>query len=233
VVDGTILLATAFGLRETNPLARRVSSSERTTYRDLVQDRTFAAWVVMIGLTFAAMFSYIAGSSFVLEDIYGVSPLVYGLAFGVNACGIVAFSMANRRLLRTRSPRQLLLLGVVVAAVGGVALVAAVLAGKVGLAGLLPCLFVAVAPIGLVLPNAAALALAPYPHAAGRASALIGLLQFGCGAVVAPVVGIAGKQTAIPMALLVCGCTTAALAVAVRSAAGGKRRSAIPLQEAA
>jgi DHA1 family bicyclomycin/chloramphenicol resistance-like MFS transporter len=87
-------------------------------------------------------------------------------------------------------------------ALAATTLLVIVLAGGVGLAGILPCLFVSVASIGLVIPNATALALTDYPHAAGRASALLGMLQFTFGALAAPLVGVAGSDTAVPMALL-------------------------------
>ena len=78
-----------------------------------------------------------------------------------------------------------------------------VLAGGVGLAGILPCLFVMVAAMGLVVPNATALALHDYPHAAGSASALLGAIQFFLGAAAAPLVGVAGRATAVPMAVMI------------------------------
>jgi DHA1 family bicyclomycin/chloramphenicol resistance-like MFS transporter len=78
-----------------------------------------------------------------------------------------------------------------------------ILVGGIGLAGILPCLFVAVSSIGLVFPNASALALTPYPDVAGSASALLGVLNFVVGAAVAPIVGIAGNQTAVPMGIVI------------------------------
>jgi DHA1 family bicyclomycin/chloramphenicol resistance-like MFS transporter len=92
---------------------------------------------------------------------------------------------------------------VVAQALAGTALVAIVLVGGIGLAGILPCLFVTVAALGFVMPNGTALALGSYPHAAGSASALLGTMQFLFGAAAAPLVGIAGRQSAVPMALMI------------------------------
>jgi DHA1 family bicyclomycin/chloramphenicol resistance-like MFS transporter len=78
-----------------------------------------------------------------------------------------------------------------------------ILVGGIGLAGILPCLFVAVSSIGLVFPNASALALTPYPDIAGSASALLGVLNFVVGAGVAPIVGVAGNRTAMPMGIVI------------------------------
>ena len=104
-------------------------------------------------------------------------------------------------------PRVLLDAGLRASALGGVALLAAVVLDA-GLAGVLPSLFVIVAAVGLVLPNATALSLADYPHAAGSASALFGLAQFGLGGAVVPLAGVAGGDTALPL-----GITAAALGV--------------------
>jgi DHA1 family bicyclomycin/chloramphenicol resistance-like MFS transporter len=222
-VDAGILAATWRWLPETLPAdRRRKPGSAGVGFLELLRDRYFAAYAVVMGLGFAAMFSYIAGSSFVLEDIYGVSAQAYGLIFGMNALGIVAASQLNRALIGRASPRQLLAAGVTAQAVAGVGVLVVVLAG-IGLPGILPCLFVSVASIGLIIPNATALALTDYPHAAGKASALLGMLQFAFGALAAPLVGIAGRGTAVPMALLMAAFGAGALAtLAVASSRLGR-----------
>jgi DHA1 family bicyclomycin/chloramphenicol resistance-like MFS transporter len=212
-VDAGILAATWRWLPETLPAARRRKpGTAGVSFSELLHDRFFASYAVVMGLGFASMFSYIAGSSFVLEDIHGVSAQAYGLIFGMNALGIVAASQLNRALVGRASPRRLLGAGVAAQATAGIGVLAVVLAGGIGLAGILPCLFVSVASIGLIIPNATALALTDYPHAAGKASALLGMLQFAFGALAAPLVGIAGRETAVPMALLMAAFGTSALA---------------------
>jgi DHA1 family bicyclomycin/chloramphenicol resistance-like MFS transporter len=73
----------------------------------------------------------------------------------------------------------------------------------VGLAGILPAMFLTVASIGLILPNTAALALSAHPEAAGSAAALLGVLQLAVGAAVAPVAGVGGTRTALPAAVVI------------------------------
>ena len=85
--------------------------------------------------------------------------------------------------------------------------------GGVGLIGIVPALVVLVASLGFILPNSTALALTDHPHTAGSASALIGLLQYAVGATAAPLVGIAGEDTAVPMAIVVATAATSALVV--------------------
>jgi DHA1 family bicyclomycin/chloramphenicol resistance-like MFS transporter len=203
VVDAFILAGVLAWLPETlAPDRRQRSGGTAAGFLELLTDRIFVAYAVVLGLNFAAMFSYIAGSSFVLEDIYGVSPQEYGVIFGVNALGIVAASQLNRTLVARASPERMLLAGVCAGTTAGAALLVVVLAGGIGLPGILPCLFVCVSSVGLVIPNATALALTDYPHAAGSAAAVLGTAQFVFGGAAAPLVGIAGRDTAVPMALL-------------------------------
>jgi DHA1 family bicyclomycin/chloramphenicol resistance-like MFS transporter len=203
VVDAFILAGVLAWLPETlTPDRRQRSGGTAAGFLELLTDRIFVAYAIVLGLNFAAMFSYIAGSSFVLEDIYGVSPQEYGVIFGVNALGIVAASQLNRTLVARASPERMLLAGVCAGTTAGAALLVVVLAGGIGLPGILPCLFVCVSSVGLVIPNATALALTDYPHAAGSAAAVLGTAQFVFGGAAAPLVGIAGRDTAVPMALL-------------------------------
>jgi MFS transporter, DHA1 family, multidrug resistance protein len=156
------------------------------------------------------MFAYISGSPFVIQDIYGLSPQVFSLIFGSNALGIAIAGQVSGRLVGRVSSRKLLAGGLVATASGGTALLLVVI-GNVGLVGILPSLFVVVASLGMVLPNATALALANYPRTAGSASALVGVLQFAIGAATAPLVGVAGTGTALPMAVVIAILGVAAL----------------------
>ncbi len=208
-----LLVGAGFGLPETLPPPVRRRGGLRATgrvMRELLGDRRFVGYALASGLVFAAMFSYIAGSPFVLQQIYGLSPQLYGVAFGVNALGIVALGQLNGLLLRWLPPRRLLAAGLVLAALGGVGVITAVLAG-LGLPVVLPTLFAVVASVGLVLPNSTALALSGRPEQAGSASTLFGVLQYLFGAVVAPLVGAFGAGTAVPMAALMCGLTLTGL----------------------
>ena len=198
-------LSVLMGLPETLPRERRQSGELRTTlriFRRLLADRLFVGYALSCGLSFAAMFAYISASPFVMQDIYGLSPQAFSLIFGTNALGIAILGQINGRLVGRVSPQRLLAVALVAVAVGGTALLVAVLL-NVGLVGILPPLFVVVASQGMVLPNATALALADYPSTAGSASALLGVLQFSIGAAIAPLVGVGGTSTALPMAVVI------------------------------
>lgn len=205
VIGAGLFLAAAFGLAESlPPAARRKGGIGATvrTFQDLGRDRTFVGYALAGGLAFAAMIAYIAGSPFVVETIYGASPQVFSLIFGANALGIVLAGQLSAMLVGRRGPRGLVALGLGTSAAGALILIAAVLAG-VGLVGILPGFFLVTASIGLILPNATALALADHGHRAGSALALMGAFQYVVGALIAPLVGIAGTGTALPMALVI------------------------------
>jgi MFS transporter, DHA1 family, multidrug resistance protein len=193
-------------------------------FREILRDRRFLPFAACGSLAFAAMFAYIAGSPFVLENIYGLSPQVYGLAFGANAAGIVICSQVSGRLVARVGPRALLTTGTRAMALGAIGLLAAVASGA-GIAAVLISLIVTVSSIGLILPNATALALADQGHAAGSASALFGLGQFGIGALAAPLVGTAGSHDALPMALTIAACGVGALVIERLGPARAEQRS--------
>lgn len=202
---GVVLaLATAAWLAETLPPEQRHGGSWHETmgtFRRLARDRVFVGYALVLGFAFGELLAYIAGSPFVIENLYGVSPRLFAIVFGVNSLGIVACSQVNGLLVMRIDPQRLLAGGLVTGALGGVALLAVTLAG-IGLAGILPCLFVVVSSIGFVMPNATALAMTELPHVAGSASALLGVLQFVIGAAAAPLVGISGGRSAVPMAIV-------------------------------
>jgi MFS transporter, DHA1 family, multidrug resistance protein len=93
--------------------------------------------------------------------------------------------------------------------------------------GVLPSLFVVVASLGFVLPNATALALTDYPRTAGSASALLGVLQFAIGAAAAPLVGVLGAKTALPMAVVMAALSVSALVAFVLLVRGRRSQASI------
>jgi DHA1 family bicyclomycin/chloramphenicol resistance-like MFS transporter len=206
-------LAAAFALPESLPRARRRSDGLRRTlrvYGDLFRDRWFVGHGLATGFVFGAMFAYIAGSPFVLQDIYGLSPLGFALVFGLNALGIIVASILSSRVVGRVAPRSLLVAGLVQACAGAALLLLAVVL-DLGVVVVCLALFTSVSSVGLVAPNATALALSDHPETAGSASALLGLMQFVVGAVAAPLVGVAGAEDALPMAITIAVLTSAAI----------------------
>jgi len=210
------LALTAIGARllpETLPRERRRAAGLGITLRTFAQllaDRRFVGFVLIVGLGGGAMIAYVAGSSFVLQEVYGASPQLYGVLFGLNAVFLVAGAQVNAHLLATRSPRSLLRVGLVMLVVAGVALVVIVSLPKAGLATVMAPLMLQMASWSFVQANALALALTDHPAVAGTAAALLGVSQYAFGAFTAPLVGLGGSDTALPMALVIAACAVGA-----------------------
>lgn len=213
---GVVLLAAGiFGVPESLPPDRRRAGGVRDTlrsFRTLLRDRLFVAVVLAAGLAGASMFAYIAGATFVLQRLYGLSAQQFSFAFGSNALGIVILGQVGAGLARRWSPQRVMALGLLLNLAGAAGLAGTVLVG-LGLPYLLGSLFVMVSALGLVFPTSTALALADHPARAGSASSLLGLGQYLLGALVAPLVGLAGEDTAVPMGIVAASCSALATVI--------------------
>ncbi|USG63336.1 multidrug effflux MFS transporter [Brevibacillus ruminantium] len=200
-----MLFAVLLKLPETLPVERRSKGGIKQTFltfRGLFQDRIFMGYALSQGLVTAAMFAYISGSPFVIQNIYGASPQMFSLLFAINGLGIIIAGQITGRLAGKVRETVLLKVGLGIAACGGVALLAMILMGT-GLAAVLPPLFLVVSSVGIVSTTAFSLAMQNQAKAAGSASALIGLLSFVTGGLVAPLVGLGGSSTAVPMGIVI------------------------------
>ncbi|HDX5405594.1 TPA: multidrug effflux MFS transporter [Bacillus anthracis] len=208
-----MLISATFVLRETLPPEERETgglSGTLATYGKLLKDRLFMGYALSQGLVTAAMFAYISGSPFVLQNIYGASPQQFSLFFAINGIGIIIASQVTGRLAGKVNEKTLFVSGIVIAAVGGLSLLLTILLG-IGLIGVLCSLFLVVSSVGVVSTTGFSLAMRNQKQAAGTASALLGLLQFISGALVAPLVGIGGSNTALPMGIVIALCEIGAV----------------------
>jgi DHA1 family bicyclomycin/chloramphenicol resistance-like MFS transporter len=215
-----LLVVGAATLRETLPPERRRSSGVRGTlrsYGELLHDRTFVGLVVVAGLTMAGLFSYVSGSSFVYQDEFGLDEQQFAFFFGAGAVFLIGATQLNPVLLRRWQPQQLLLWATVAGAAAGLVLLVLAATGTGGLFGVAGPLWAVLAASGVALPNAPALALSRHGDAAGTAAALLGAIQFGVGALVAPLVGLLGNDAiamgAVIVAALVLAIVTLVLVV--------------------
>jgi len=192
-----LLLAGGRALRETLPPERRRPLSLGTTvrtYRGLLRDRTYLGLVLVAGLTMAALFSYVAGASFVYQGQFGLDQQQFGLLFGAGAVWLIGATQLNPLVLRRFAPAQVLMAGTVLGLVAGLVLLVLAATGTGGLVAVVVPLWVTLFGAGLALPNAPALALSRHGEAAGAAAALLGAVQFGVGALVSPLVGLLGND---------------------------------------
>lgn len=211
-VGGVVLLAAVLGFRETLPVGHRVSGGARSTgghVRTLIADRLFLGAMLASACTAAAYFAYLAGASFVLQDIYALSPAAYSLVFGLNAAGFALFGFLGGRAAERWSERLAFVLGLGVIAVGAGGLLATALI-HLPLPVAVVSFFAVAAGAAAVSPPATSLALADYPQFAGTASSILGVTRFAAGAFAAPLVGLGGSMTMIPLGLVTVASTTLA-----------------------
>lgn len=220
-VIGALLAVAAFTLPETLPASRRHDGGLGHALRQfgaLAKDRWFLVHALVLSASGCALFAYISFSSFVLQNAYGMSGQAFSVVFAVNAVGLMISGNVNGVALRRFTPRRMLSVGVLVGLTGACVAVAAVWAGW-GLPGLLPGIFVTVFGMGMIMPNATALAMEPHAERAGTASALLGMLQFLAGATVPPLVATGGATAAAMTWTMAGGMATAmALLGLLRSA---------------
>ncbi|MEG0860044.1 MAG: multidrug effflux MFS transporter [Pseudomonas sp.] len=210
-------LAVAVGLPESLPAnqPRQPLSGALRQYGRLLKDRVFIGHALTGGIAIAGMFSYIAGSPFVFIKLYGVPAEHYGWLFGSNAAGFILVAQVNARLLSRRGPAFLLRRAVWAYLAAGLTLLAISALHPAQLWPLLIPLFICIASLGCIIPNASACAMSGQGARAGSASALLGCLQFSVAAGAAALVGVLHDGSAVPMALVISLCGLGAVAASM------------------
>ncbi len=205
-VSGLLMLAAVYyGLEETLPQPKRSAGGLRNTldtFRELLGHSAFMGYALTQGLIMAAMFAYISGSSFVLQEVYGVSPREYAMVFALNGAGIIVASQMAGRLAGRVDARAMLGAGLSISLAGALLLLLTLVAGG-GLAGIIPAFFLVVSSVGIISTTTASLALQEQGQRAGSASALLGMLSFIFGGAAAPLVGLGGEGSAMPLAIVI------------------------------
>lgn len=212
---GTACLMTMhFGLKETRDPVHVVPLNFRgvmASYGSLLKDRSFIGYALVGATAITGMFGYIAGSPYVLIEIYGVAPQNFGWYFGLNAAGFIISSQINARLVGRYGAANILPRSVVIPATAGITLAALALIGWLPLPVLAFGFFVYVGSLGFINPNSMASALAKQGHRAGTASALMGSMQFVFATLAGVLMSVWHDGTAWPLTCLMAVCGTLAL----------------------
>jgi len=207
VLAGALLLVAALALPETLPAAHRRPLRVRgilATYGELLRDARFVILVLVAALGMSGLFAYIAAAPFVLQGRYGLDQQSFALVFGAGAVALIGATQLNVVLLKRFTPQTIVVWALVASSLAGLLFVGLTAAGVGGLSSFLVPVWLILAAMGLVIPNAPALALSRHPDAAGTSAALLGAAQFGLGAAVAPLVGVLGNdQFALALAMTV------------------------------
>lgn len=200
------LLAVGLRLPESLPPQQRQRLSLRSTivgYGNLLTDRRFMGPALVGGLCIGGMFVYITASPFVFIEVLGLSPEGYGWVFSLNALGFIAASQINACIGRRYGPDKTLHVSIPALALFALLLILGGVFGFGGSYGVYLPIFAYVACLGFIMPNTAALAMAPFGRNAGSASALLGTLQFALAAAASAFAGSFNHQDATPLALIV------------------------------
>ncbi len=207
------LFAVAVALPETN--GRKDASATRphrilANYRTLAGDSVYRSHVLTHALVFCGLFAFISGSSFVLIETVGLSPDRFGIAFGVIVLGYILGSFVSARLTRRLGLERMILLGLSVALAAALPMAVLAFAAPPNALAVIVPVAVFMAGAGMVLPNAMAAALGPFPQMAGAASALLGFVQMSAAAGVGVLVGQLSDGSARAMAVAISlGCLLA------------------------
>lgn len=171
----------------------------------VLSNRRFVGYVVVASSAFIALFAYVATSAFILQNMNGLSPVAYSVVFAANAGGMTIAALVSARLAGRVSTRKVILTGQVIALAAGLAMLAGALWWGTPLLVAMGSFFALMVAQGLINTNGGALASAEVPSHPGTSSAVLGLVQWTTAGVVAPIAGLGGTDTAVPMAALMIG----------------------------
>ncbi len=216
-IGGVLLLASLLILKETLPVERRTRGGLGPILRDfryLLSDRHLLGVVLVTGFVSAALFAYLSGATYVLQGIYGLSPQQYSFAFGLNSFGFMVFGYLSSRAAEKWSETGALTVGLAMCGVGAAGLLLTGLF-QLQLVVVIVSLLVMVSGVAVTSPPTTSLAMAGYPQLAGTASSLLGLTRFAFGGVAAPLVGLGGAGTVLPLGIVTVGSVVLAVAAFV------------------
>lgn len=177
-----------------------------SSFREVAQHPQFFTYAFAGGIASSGLYAYIAGSPFVFMELYGVSEKQYGWIFAVIALGLIIASQVNTFLLKKYTSEQIIRVTLFCQCLAGMALVMGTWFHLLGLYSTIFLIWIFLSTQGFAFPNSSALCLAPFSRNAGTASALMGAVQLGFGAIATALVSLLNNDTAMPMAAVMCTC---------------------------
>lgn len=210
-----LLLSVIFSLDETLSGEHRSEGSVLAvvkTFSDLFKDKVFMGIAFTQALIMSSMFAYIAGSPYVLQNIYQVTPQQFSIIFAVNGIGIILAAQVAGRLSAVIDEVNILFIGVAMSLLGSVMLCIVILL-QLPLIPILVALLLVVSSVGMVSTTSFSLGLKTRVKSAGSASAFLGLLPFIGGGLVSPLVGLAGDHAAWPLGVITLVCSVSSLII--------------------
>lgn len=202
-------VAALLAVPETLPRDRRHGGGLRTfaiAGREVLRNRRYVGYVLVSGSSMGAVFAYVSTSAFVLQSMNGLSPIVYSIDFAANAGGMTLAALVAARLAGRVATRTIIAVGQLAALAAGAAMLVGAVWFDTPLVVSLIAFFVLMTAQGLIGPNGGALASAEVPAHPGTGSAVLGFTMWVFAGTIAPLAGLGGEDTAVPMAVLMIGC---------------------------
>lgn len=211
VIFGALAICVViFGIRESLPPERRSKPGVGPLLRGyamVLTHRQAIGYILTGGITFGALFAFLSGAPFVFIEFYGVAPEHLGFIFTLNVLGVMAGGWLNSKMVMTEGVFRMLTVGVWLLFAGAIALFVLIATNVWGVWGVILGIVFFTLPLNVINANAAAGALEFFPDNAGTASAVVGAVRYGCGAVSGICVGLLYDGTAMPMGWVVLGCS--------------------------
>lgn len=209
-IIGLLLFFSVLSFKETLTQTNSHDIKLGFQFKQILKNPVFISFTLVSSLMTGALYAYIAGSSFMLQDLFNMSAFSFSLLYAINGIGQVIFTWLGAKLVQKFKQEKVLLGGIIIAILAAVSLlITLILPHHLGYV-VLP-LFLIVSLVGVGNPLGSALALEQERDSAGTASAIIGLTQNLLGGLISPLVGVAGTTTYAPMSWIILICEVSAL----------------------
>ncbi len=199
-----VLTVGTFLFKESLPVEKRISGGLAATFKSfriLGKDKGFVGQCLIQWFTFGAFFAYISGSSFVFQNVYHLSALGFSYIFGLNSCAIILAGYVNSKLAHVFPTIKMLEWSLWQFAIGGTLFLVAMLM-EAPLIVTCVILLLAICTVSVYGAASFSMALSNHGKMAGGASALLGFFSMASAGATAPLVGIAGSDTGVPMGII-------------------------------
>lgn len=216
VITAVLLIAVVFLLKESKQPDPSMSLKPKqisSGFLFVLKQPQFFTYAFSGAIAAAGLFAYLAGSPFVFMKVYNVSEQHYGWIFGLIAAGLITCSQLNNVLLKKYDSEQIIQTVLLVQTSVGILLCVGSIFDWLNLYSTIFLIFLFLSCQGFSFPNSSALSLAPFTKEAGSASALMGALQMGFGALASALVGIISNGTTVPMTGVMAGCALLGLII--------------------
>ncbi|TDM22922.1 multidrug effflux MFS transporter [Macrococcoides canis] len=214
-VYGVLMVLLALTLEESLPTSSRNEGALKSIWNDfklLLTNKSFVTMLLLQSLTYGVLFSYISGSPFITQKIYGMNAQQFSYLFALNGIGLIAFSQLTAKLVNKMDELKILKLGQNIQFIG-MMLTVIVLLFHLPVWMLCAAFFLMITPVSMIGTTGFSIAMQVQNQGAGSASAILGLMQFLIGGILSPLVGVMGERSIIPFIIIIITCTVLAQSI--------------------